>query len=42
MRTEKLKWKHHKSESTEAVPRGGTTCSSDEVLEKGWSEGVVL
>jgi hypothetical protein len=42
MRTEKLKWKNHKSESTEAEPRGGTTRSSGEVPETGWSEGVVL
>jgi hypothetical protein len=42
MQTEKLKWKNHKSESTDAKPRGGTTRSSDEVPETGWSEGVVL
>ena len=42
MQTEKLKWKNHKGESTDAVPRGGTIRSSDEVLETGWSEGVVL
>ena len=42
MQTEKLKWKNHESESTDAEPRGGTTCSSDEVPETGWSEGVVL
>jgi hypothetical protein len=41
MLTEKLKWKNHKSESTDAEPRGGTTCSSVEVPEKGRSEGVV-
>ena len=35
-------WKNHKGESTEAESRGGTTRSSKEVLEKGWSEGVVL
>ena len=35
MRTEKLKWKTHKGESTEAVPRGGTTRSSEEVPDKG-------
>jgi hypothetical protein len=35
MSTEKLKWKNHKGESTEAVPRGGTTRSSEEVLDKG-------
>jgi len=42
MSTEKLKWKNHKGESTEAVPRGGTTRSSDEIFERGGSEGVVL
>ena len=42
METEKLKWKNHKGESTEAVHRGGTTRSSDEISERGWSEGVVL
>ncbi len=42
MLTEKLKWKNHESESTDAEPRGGTTRSSDEVPEKGWSKGVVL
>ena len=42
MQTEKLKWKNHKSESTDAEPRGGTTRSSEEVPETGWSEGVVL
>ena len=42
METEKLKWKPHKSESTDAESRGGTTRSSEEVPEKGWSEGVVL
>jgi len=35
MRTEKPKWKPHEGESTEAVPRGGTTRRSDEVPEKG-------
>jgi hypothetical protein len=40
--TEKLKWKNHKSESTDAEPRGGTTRSSFEVPETGWSKGVVL
>ncbi len=34
MQTEKLKWKNHENESTEAVHRGGTTRSSGEVLEK--------
>ena len=42
MQTEKLKWKNHKSESTDAEPRGGTTRSSGEVPETGWSKGVVL
>jgi hypothetical protein len=42
MLTEKLKWKNHESESTDAEPRGGTTRSSEEVPETGWSEGVVL
>ena len=41
MQTEKFKWKNHKSESTDAEPRDGTTRSSVEVLEKGWSKGVV-
>ena len=41
MLTEKLKWKNHESESTDAEPRGGTTRSSGEVPETGWSEGVV-
>src|SRR6202034_2193202 len=36
------KWKNHEGESTEAETRGGTTCSSDEAPETGWSEGVVL
>ena len=35
MVTEKLKWKTHEGESTEAVHRGGTTCSSKEVPDKG-------
>src|ERR1700684_1634145 len=42
MLTEKLKWKNHESESTDAEPRGGTTRSSNEVPEKGWSQRVVL
>jgi hypothetical protein len=42
MLTKKLKWKNHESESTDAEPRGGTTRSSGEVPETGWSEGVVL
>ena len=42
MQTEKLKWKNHKGESTDAEPRGGTIRSSEEVLETGWSEGIVL
>src|SRR6266852_2740830 len=42
MQTEKLQWKNHKGESTEAESRGGTTRSSEEVLETGWSQGVVL
>src|SRR5437763_10399403 len=36
------KWKNHEGESTEAEPRGGTTRSSDELSEGGWSQGVVL
>ena len=36
------KWKNHEGQSTEAEPRGGTTRSSEEVPETGWSEGVVL
>ena len=35
MQTEKRKWKPHEGESTEAVPRGGTTRSSEEVPDKG-------
>src|SRR5664279_5050506 len=35
------KWKKHEGESTEAEPRGGTTRSSAEVSERGWSQGVV-
>src|SRR5215471_2122793 len=35
------KWKNHKGESTEAETRGGTTRSSREVPETGWSQGVV-
>lgn len=42
MQTKKFKWKNHESESTNAESRGGTTRSNDEVLETGWSEGVVL
>ena len=34
MRTEKLKWKTHEGESTEAVHRGGTTRRSEEVPDK--------
>jgi hypothetical protein len=41
METEKLKWKPHKGESTDAEPRGGTTRSSGEISETRWSEGVV-
>ena len=36
------KWKNHEGESTEAETRGGTTRSSGEAPETGWSEGVVL
>ena len=36
------KWKNHEGESTEAEPRGGITRNSEEVPERGWSEGVVL
>ena len=35
MLTEKLKWKNHEGESTEAVRRGGTSRSSEEVPDKG-------
>ena len=35
MGTEKRKWKTHEGERTEAVPRGGTTRSSDEVPDNG-------
>jgi hypothetical protein len=42
MQTKNFKWKNHEDESTDAETRGGTTRSSDEVLETGWSEGVVL
>jgi len=43
MQTEKRKWKTHEGESTEAVPRGGTTRSSDEVPDNGMERrgGVV-
>jgi hypothetical protein len=43
MRTEKRKWKTHEGERTEAVPRGGTTRSSDEVPDNGMERrgGVV-
>ena len=41
METEKLKWKNHKGESTDAESRGGTTRSSEEVPDTGRSEGVV-
>jgi hypothetical protein len=43
MQTEKLKWKTHEGESTDAVPRGGTTRSSEEVPDKGMERrgGVV-
>jgi hypothetical protein len=43
MQTEKLKWKTHKGESTEAVHRGGTTRSSEEVPDNGMERrgGVV-
>ena len=43
MQTEKLKWKTHEGESTEAVPRGGTTRSSEEVPDNGMERrgGVV-
>lgn len=36
MPREKLKWKPHKSQSTDAENRGGITCSSDEasVMER--------
>jgi len=43
MQTEKSKWKPHQDESTEAVPRGGTTRSSEEIPDKGMERrgGVV-
>jgi hypothetical protein len=43
MLREKLKWKTHEGESTEAVHRGGTTRSSEEVPDKGMERrgGVV-
>ena len=43
MQTEKRKWKTHEGESTEAVPRGGTTRSSEEVPDNGMERrgGVV-
>ena len=43
MGTEKLKWKPHEGESTDAVHRDGTTRSSDEVPDKGMERrgGVV-
>ena len=31
---------NHEGESTEATPRDGASCSSDEVRESEWSEGV--
>ena len=42
MLREKSKWQNHKDESTEAGRRGGLTCSSDEGVERQWSEGVKL
>lgn len=43
MQTEQSKWKPHEDESTEAVPRGGTTRSSEEIPDKGMERrgGVV-
>jgi hypothetical protein len=41
MQTEKPKWQNHEGESTKAEHRGGTTRSSEEGLERGWSKGVV-
>jgi len=35
MEREPLKWKPHKSLSTNAEHRGGATCSSDEALVMG-------
>lgn len=34
MGTEKSKWRTHKDERTEALPRDGITRSSEEVLQK--------
>ena len=43
MGTAKRKWKTHEGESTEAVPRGGTTRRSEEVPDNGMERrgGVV-
>ena len=41
MLREKPKWKNHEGESTEAGHSDGTTRSSEEVPQWGWSEGVV-
>ena len=35
MSREKLKWRPHESESTDARHRGGAACSSDEVSVMG-------
>jgi hypothetical protein len=42
MLREKFKWKHHKNQSTDVAYRGGLTRSSDEGVERRWSEGVEL
>jgi RNA-directed DNA polymerase len=40
MPREKSKWRTHKGESTDAGHRDGAARSSDEALERGWSEGA--
>jgi len=40
MSREKLKWRPHESESTDARHRGGAACSSDEVSVMGMGEGA--
>jgi hypothetical protein len=42
MLREPSKWKPHKRVSTKAKHRGGLTRSSDEAVERLWSEGVEL
>lgn len=42
MLRESFKWKPHKNVSTNARCRDGSTCTSEEVAETQWSEGVEL